>query len=183
MVEENELAVHSKPPAFSVSLHSIQRKYLRSVSTLTDQPHNSVSDGSFYKHIDVDLPDSERIRQLLIWSSLRAAATPTSSTSKPSSSTSQPPPPPLPPLSAKAVQVLKSVQEDVVKMLAEKTLDLSLYSSEAGSSSKTKPEDLLVNEQNVRNRHWEVTYSDHIKQSAFTSFVFLRVIIIYLLST
>ena len=58
------------------------------------------------------------------------------------------------------------MQADVVKMLAEKRIDLSLYSPEAASSSKTKVEDLLANEQNVRNRHWEVTYSDHIKQSA-----------------
>lgn len=138
------------------------------VSSLTDQPHNSVSDGSFYKHIDADLPDSERIRQLLIWSSLRAAATPTPSTSKATSSSSQPhqpPPPPLPPLSAEAVKVLKSVQDDIVKMLTEKRIDLSLYSPEAGSSSKTKPEDLLQNEQNVRNRQWEITYSDYIKRS------------------
>ena len=56
-------------------------------------------------------------------------------------------------------------------MLAEKRIDLSLYSPEAASSSKTKVEDLLANEQNVRNRHWEVTYSDHIKQSAFNSFL------------
>ncbi|KAF8805336.1 hypothetical protein BYT27DRAFT_7258448 [Phlegmacium glaucopus] len=131
------------------------------------QPHNSVSDGSFYKHIDADLPDSERIRQLLIWSSLRAAATPTPSTSKTPSSSSQPalpPPPPLPPLSSKAVQTLKSVQEDIVKMLAEKRIDLSLYSPEAGSST-TKPEDLLENEQNARNRYLEVTYSDYIKRA------------------
>ena len=52
-------------------------------------------------------------------------------------------------------------------MLAEKRIDLSLYSPEAGSSSKTKTEDLLENEQNVRNRHWEVTYSDYIKKSVF----------------
>ena len=51
-------------------------------------------------------------------------------------------------------------------MLAEKRIDLSLYSPEMASSSKTKVEDLVANEQNVRNRHWEVTYSDHIKQSA-----------------
>ena len=143
-------------------------KVMLNTSSLTDQPHNSVSDTSLYKHIDVDLPDSERIRQLLIWSSLRAAATPTSSSQHPSSSSQPPPPPPLPPLSAKAVQVLKSVQEDIVKMLAEKRIDLSLYSPEADSSSKTKPQDLLANEQNVRNRQWEVTYSDYIKQSVFS---------------
>ena len=55
-------------------------------------------------------------------------------------------------------------------MLAEKRIDLSLYSPEAGSSkTKTKPEDLLKNEQNVRNRRWEVTYSDHIKESVFST--------------
>jgi hypothetical protein len=56
-------------------------------------------------------------------------------------------------------------------MLAEKRIDLSLYSPEAASSSKTKVEDLVANEQNVRNRYWEVTYSDHIKQSASNSFL------------
>ena len=119
----------------------------------------------------MDLPDSERIRQLLIWSSLHASATPTSSTSQPPSSSSKPPPPPLPPLSAKSVQILKSVQANVVKMLVEKRIDLSLYSPEAASSSKTRVEDLLANEQNVRNRHWEVTYLDHIKQSASVYFL------------
>ena len=55
-------------------------------------------------------------------------------------------------------------------MLAEKRIDLSLYSPEAGSrKTKTKPEDLLKNEQNVRNRRWEVTYSDHIKESVFST--------------
>src|SRR6266511_2793202 len=58
------------------------------------QPHNSVLESSFYKHIDTDLHDPERIRQLLIWCSLRAAAAPASS-----SSASK-----LPPLSAEAVQ-------------------------------------------------------------------------------
>lgn len=56
-------------------------------------------------------------------------------------------------------------------MLAEKRIDLSLYSPDAASSSKTKTEDLLANEQNVRNRHWEITYSDHIKQSASYSWI------------
>ncbi|KDR68567.1 hypothetical protein GALMADRAFT_146221 [Galerina marginata CBS 339.88] len=128
------------------------------------QPHNSVSESSFYKHIDSEIPEPERVRQLLIWCSLRAASTPTSSSSKPPLSTSKPPPPPLPPLSAQGVQLLKSVQEDVVRMLAEKRIDLSLYSPQA-SSSKTPAENLRENEQNVRNRQWEVTYSQHIQQS------------------
>ncbi|KAF8150159.1 Mis12-Mtw1 protein family-domain-containing protein [Crassisporium funariophilum] len=130
------------------------------------QPHNSVSDNSFYKHIDCDLPEPERMRQLLIWSASRAAATPTGSTSSTSkaSSSSSSTAPPLPLLSAQAAQTLKSVQEDVVRMLAEKRIDMSLYSSGA-SSSKTRQEDLRENEQNVRNRQWEVTYTDHIQKA------------------
>ena len=123
---------------------------------LTAQPHNSVSESSFYKHIDCDLPEPERIRQLLIWCSLRASST--SSSSSASSSKV-----PLPSLSADGVQVLQSVQKAVIRMLAEKKIDLSLYSSEA-DTRKRPPEDLRENEQNVRNRLWEVTYSQHIQQ-------------------
>ena len=57
-------------------------------------------------------------------------------------------------------------------MLVEKRsgIDLSLCSPEAGSSSsKTKTEDLIANNLNVSNRHWEVTYSYHIEQSVFYS--------------
>ncbi|KAF8972269.1 hypothetical protein BDZ97DRAFT_1752852 [Flammula alnicola] len=61
-------------------------------------------------------------------------------------------------------QLLKSLQDDLIRMLAEKRVDLSLYSSEA-SSSKQPQEDLRENEQNVRNRQWEVTYTQHIQQA------------------
>ncbi|CAA7269447.1 unnamed protein product [Cyclocybe aegerita] len=112
-------------------------------------PHTSVSESSFYKHIDCDLPEPERIRQLLIWCSLRATATPASSSS-------------LPPLSAEGVQILKTVQDDIVRMLAEKRVDLSLHSSNA---TQPPPENLRENEQNVRNRKWEITYASHIQEA------------------
>lgn len=51
-------------------------------------------------------------------------------------------------------------------MLAEKKIDLSLYSFEA-DTRKRPPEDLRENEQNVRNRLWEVTYSQHIQQYVY----------------
>ncbi|KAF4615741.1 hypothetical protein D9613_012463 [Agrocybe pediades] len=126
------------------------------------QPHNSVSENSFYKHIDADLPEPERVRQLLIWCSLRAA-----STSHPPST---PPSPPLPPLSAEGTRLLKTIQDDLVQMLAQKRIDVNTYSSADPSSSsggqkKGPAEELRENEQNVRNRQWEVTYSQHIKQA------------------
>ncbi|KAI0696953.1 Mis12-Mtw1 protein family-domain-containing protein [Cytidiella melzeri] len=36
------------------------------------QPHTTVRDSSFYKHIDVELPEPQRAQQLLIWCSHRA---------------------------------------------------------------------------------------------------------------
>jgi len=62
--------------------------------------------------------------------------------------------------------VLQSVQKAVIRMLAEKKIDLSLYSLGA-NTSKQPPEDLRENEQNVRNRLWEVTYSQHIQQCVY----------------
>lgn len=138
---------------------------------LSAQPHNSVSESSFYKHIDCDLPEPERIRQLLIWCSLRASSTSSSSSASSSKSKPSTPKPPLPPLSADGVQVLQSVQKAVIRMLAEKKIDLSLYSSEE-NIRKRPPEDLRENEQNVRNRLWEVTYSEHIQQYAHVSDLF-----------
>lgn len=127
------------------------------LSKIPAQPHNSVSESSFYKHIDYDLPDPERIRQLLIWCSLRAVASP------PTPSTSRPSSPVPPPLSAQGTEALKSLQDDLVRMLAEKRVDLSQQSPDPGSSQAPR-EDLRENEQNVRNRHLEIAYSQHVQQ-------------------
>lgn len=114
------------------------------------RPHNSVSEASFFKHIDADLPDPERIRQLLIWCSLRTLSAHPSSTSTD-----------LPPLNDEALQLLKLAQEDVVRRLAEKKMDLSFCSSSSGSQPQG---DLRENEQNVRNRMWEVAYTNDIQK-------------------
>lgn len=121
---------------------------------LTAQPHGTVSDTSFYKHIDSDLPDAERIRQLLIWCASRAAVPPKPRMSEP----------PLPVLSTKAETALRALQEDAVRMLAERRVDLSLFPPTA-SGSRT-PEPQTANAQNVANRGWEVMYASHIKRCA-----------------
>lgn len=122
---------------------------------ISAHPHNSVSESSFYKHIDVDLPEPERIRQLLIWCSVRASSSPTSSSSSKETSSKS-----LPTLSEQAKQSLKAVQDDIVRKLAEKRIDLNI----SNASKRTPPEELRENEQNVRNRMWEVTYSNQIQQ-------------------
>jgi kinetochore protein Mis13/DSN1 len=133
-----------------------------------------VSEASFYKHIDADLPEVERIRQLLIWCAMRAApnynkppsppSNPLSSSSSTNhaSSSTKPPPDPLPPLSAKAQAILKKSQDQFVKMLAEKQIDLSVQ----GPVMDVQTGDLKENEQNVRNRHLEGTYSTDIQRCA-----------------
>jgi len=139
-------------------------------------PHNSVSEASFYKHIDLDLPDSERLRQLLIWSAIRASGTTTfsssSTPSKPSSLPSfaalQKSAQNLPLLSEQAKEVIRREQDDLVRKLAKRMIDLSLYCGPsqptAGPSSSEK---LKENEQNLKNKDFEVKYSQEIRQYAF----------------
>ena len=60
--------------------------------------------------------------------------------------------------------MLESVKKDVIRMLAEKKIDLSLYSTSEAHTSRQPLEDLPENEQNVRNRLLEVTYLGDIQQ-------------------
>ena len=127
------------------------------------QPHNSVSATSFYKHIDADLPDAERLRTLLIWCASRAAAKPSLPSSNPNSTASDNGRPDLPPLSERAQKLLKNVQEDVIRMLAERKIDLSLYSGDDPLPNQGEVQ-LKPNEQNVNNRILEVRYAEQIKR-------------------
>ncbi|KAH9830289.1 Mis12-Mtw1 protein family-domain-containing protein [Rhodofomes roseus] len=122
------------------------------------QPHTSVSDSSFYKHIDGDLPEPARARQLLIWCSHRVMnqlEQPEASSSKrrePKDSGKDPPP-----LSVEGAQLLKRVQESVIKMLAEKLVDTNVYGATDAADSRPKKE----NEQNVKNRAREIRFNAH----------------------
>ena len=66
-----------------------------------------------------------------------------------------------PPLSAEDVNLLKSVEEDIIKLLAESKIDTNVFSppEEAEAHSQLKP-----NEQNVRNRAREVRFNAHIQK-------------------
>jgi kinetochore protein Mis13/DSN1 len=128
------------------------------------QPHNSVSDNSLYKHIDPDLPPSARARQLLIWCAARSMARSTeaaaSSLSKRKGKrTGKDRPPSLPPLSEKAAQVLKSVQEDVIRMLAERKIDTNVFAGPDEPPQKKKE-----NAQNVRNRECQARFTQEIER-------------------
>lgn len=135
------------------------------------QPHAAVSDSSFYKHIDCDLPDPQRARQLLVWSAARAmtrlseassSSSKSQSQSKASSSGSGKDPPPL---DERRKQILKTVQDDFIRMLAEKKIDTPVYGhgldGQAGGEQKLKP-----NEQNVKNKEREIKFREHIERAS-----------------
>jgi kinetochore protein Mis13/DSN1 len=136
-----------------------------------------------YKHIDCDLLESARARQLLIWCSGRALSS--SSASSPSTQNSKTKDKdqgkgkgkedPLPPLTDDQKSLLRGVQEDLIKMLADKKIDTNVISHDvldggglgAGGKDKGKGKaDTAVkeNEQNVRNRAREVTFSKLIEK-------------------
>lgn len=134
------------------------------------QPHATVSDSSFYKHIDCDLPDPQRARQLLVWSAARAmtriseasSSSKSQSKSKASSSGSGKDPPPL---DEHRKQILKTVQDDFIRMLAEKKIDTPVYGhgldGQVGGEQNLKP-----NEQNVKNREREIKFREHIERAS-----------------
>ena len=66
-----------------------------------------------------------------------------------------------PPLSQEDLQILKSVQEEVIKMLAEKKIDTNVSGK---SGSVPPPERTRENEQNVRNRARETKFNEHIQR-------------------
>lgn len=125
------------------------------------QPHTSVADSSFYKHIDVELPEPQRAQQLLIWCSHRTFTELTedqqSSSQRSGRSTGKDPPP----LSADDLQLLKGVQEDVVRLLAEKKIDTNVFSPPGASKA---PQVLRENEKNVMNRERETKFNEKIQQ-------------------
>ncbi|RDX56966.1 hypothetical protein OH76DRAFT_1491402 [Lentinus brumalis] len=129
-------------------------------------PHTSVSVSSFFKHIDSELPEPQRARQLLIWCSNRsmnelADQSPQASTSRDRSTNSGKDPPPL---SSTQAKILKATEETLIRMLAEKKVDTNVYGG-AGSQNGDAQRPLRENEQNVKNRAREARFNAHIQRS------------------
>ena len=66
-----------------------------------------------------------------------------------------------PAFSTEDVDMLKGVEEDIIKMLAESKIDTSVFSPPGGPATPTT---LKPNEQNVRNRAREVRFNAHIQK-------------------
>ncbi|KAF9048263.1 hypothetical protein BDZ89DRAFT_1057838 [Hymenopellis radicata] len=123
------------------------RVSIESTGTIS-QPHNSVAESSFHKHIPPELPDADRMRLLLSWCSTRA--------------NNVPPPEdednPFPTLTPKASALLRTVEDKMIRMLSDKQVDTR--------TSVPRENDVLPqrqNEQNESNRRFEVTYTEQIR--------------------
>ncbi|CDO71813.1 hypothetical protein BN946_scf184939.g37 [Trametes cinnabarina] len=128
-------------------------------------PHTSVSVTSFFKHIDCELPEPQRARQLLIWCSNRAMNEladhgSQASSSRRKSTNSGKDPPPLSPAQA---DILKRTEESLIRMLAERKVDTNVYGGAGSQSGDGRP--LRANEQNEKNRAREARFNAHIQQS------------------
>lgn len=66
-----------------------------------------------------------------------------------------------PAISAENVQLLKGVEEDIIKLLAESQIDTNVFSAPEDSET---PMQLKENEQNVAARAREVRFNAHIQQ-------------------
>ncbi|KZT00942.1 uncharacterized protein LAESUDRAFT_664952 [Laetiporus sulphureus 93-53] len=127
-------------------------------------PHTSVPSSSFHKHIDQDLPEPARARQLLIWCTHRAMTESPEQRQALSSilGEQQRPGKDPPPLSAQGAQVLTRVEEKMIRSLAEKRVDTNVYGVvESEDTAKPKRE----NEQNVKNRAREIKFNAHNQRS------------------
>ncbi|KAF5378704.1 hypothetical protein D9757_010770 [Collybiopsis confluens] len=89
--------------------------YIHPITFFIAHPHPSISESSFYKHIDPELPDTERLRLLLTWCASRAENSYTSAVSGTM----------LPPLTAEEASVLQRSQGNIMRMLVAKQIDLS----------------------------------------------------------
>ncbi|KAF5391864.1 hypothetical protein D9757_001835 [Collybiopsis confluens] len=120
--------------------------HIHPISLSIAHPHPSISESSFYKHIDPELPDIERLRLLLTWCASRAENSYASTASGDT----------LPSLTAEEASVLRKAQGNILRMLADKQIDLSVNLQSVLSGTRT-------NDQNVSNRRYEAQYSNEIR--------------------
>lgn len=107
-------------------------------------PHSSVASDRFFRHTDPALPDPARARHVLTWCASRSAPRPADPDTR------------LPPLSPANAALLASLQDQIVKQLADATIDIPLYS---GKTKERPP--AVENPQNERNRDAERTLLAH----------------------
>ncbi|KAH9990703.1 Mis12-Mtw1 protein family-domain-containing protein, partial [Russula vinacea] len=116
------------------------------------QPHSSVDDTSFYKHIDPELPDPDRARQLTL---LCAARAPLPAPREGKDPPSEP--------SEKGKKLLQELKDNVLLLLAERKIDMGARGVDQAGSPANGSLDIRPNEQNVNNRARTTRFKDEIR--------------------
>ncbi len=116
------------------------------------QPHSSVNDTSLYKHIDSELPDPDRARQLIL---LCAARAPLPAPREGKDPPSQP--------SEKGVKMFQDMKDDLLLLLAERKIDMNAMRNDQQGSAANQGVEVRANEQNVNNRGRTTRFKDAIR--------------------
>lgn len=111
-----------------------------------------MDDGSFHKHIDSELPDPDRARQLII---LCAARAPLPAPREGKDPPSEP--------SEKGAKLLQGLKDNVLRLLAERKIDLNATSIDRPGSPVNVSLDVRPNEQNVNNRARTTRFKNEIR--------------------
>ncbi|KAH9025471.1 hypothetical protein EDB85DRAFT_2149808 [Lactarius pseudohatsudake] len=112
----------------------------------------SVNDTSLYKHIDSELPDPDRARQLIL---LCAARAPLPAPREGKDPPSQP--------SEKGVKLFQDMKDDLLLLLAERKIDLKGMRNDEPGSATNRGVEVRANEQNVNNRGRTTRFKDAIR--------------------
>ena len=115
-----------------------------------------MDDASLYKHIDSELPDSDRARQLIMLCAARAPLPALHEGKVPPNGPSE-----------KGVKLLQEMRDSVLLLLAERKLDLNVSATDQPSSVTNGNVDLRPNEQNVNNRARTTRFKDEIQMCVF----------------
>jgi kinetochore protein Mis13/DSN1 len=111
-----------------------------------------VDDASLYKHIDSELPDSDRARQLILLCAARAPLSMPREGKDPPSK-----------LSEKGAKLLQDLKDDVLHLLAERKIDMNLMATDQPGSPANGSVDIRPNDQNVNNRARTTRFKDEIR--------------------
>lgn len=121
------------------SLSSRGKRASQSLSSgLLATPHPSVPPDTFYRHVDADLPDALRLRQVLCWTASRAS-------DRPIPTTPSDPSPPTP--SPVVTDLLKSIQAAATKRLASGQINTAISAQRPTEANRR----LAPNPRNVIN--------------------------------
>lgn len=124
-----------------------------------------MDDGSLYKHIDSELPDLDRTRQLII---LCAARAPLPAPREGKDPPSEP--------SEKGTKLLQELKDNVLLSLAERKIDMNATSVDQPGSSTIRGLDIRANEQNVNNRTRTTRFKDEIRMYVVLKFLIPRLV-------